>query len=311
MKSSSCASLGNILICVMLFVFDGYGAEVKIPDFTKGEKLVQAGKEALRSRMLGPTGIWADMFSQGMDHGGTRLTRQFLVSKVETGSPADGKIKSGDVILGVDRKPFDSDARKVLSAAIEKAEGGLGNLSLHVWSASQVADVTLKLKAFGVVHSATCPYACPKCEALIPVLAEQAKKAPLPPKKPEKGQGALMVPGMYALGMLASGRDDLMPDVKAYAHSLCVDSKTGQPFKFVVSDEAGECGTPVIISYSSLNTTWPLVMKLFCRPSKSWRLAHQRDKAGLEAMVTVFRAGIRTGVFTVRCWATVKSTMRP
>ena len=228
MKRNPCRVPGRALACVLLLVSYGYAAEPKIPDFTKGEKLVPQGKEAIRARMLGPTGLWADMFSQGMDHGATRLTRQFLVSKVEAGSPADGKIKPGDVILGVDRKPFDSDARKVLAAAIEKAEGGDGNLSLHVWSAGQVADVTLKLKAFGVVHSATCPYACPKCEALIPVLAEQAKKAALPPKKPEKGQGGLMIPGMYALGMLASGHEDLMPEVKAYAHSLCVDSKTGQ-----------------------------------------------------------------------------------
>ena len=228
---------GTVLACALLSVPVGSAAEPKIPDFTKGEKLVQAGKEPLRSRMLGPTGLWADYFSQGMDHGASRLTRQFLVSKVEAGSPADGRIKPGDVILGVDHKPFDSDARKLLAAAIEKAEGGKGDLSLHVWSAGQVADVTLPLKPFGVVHSAACPHTCPKCEALVDVLAEQTKKAALPPKKPEKGQGGLMVPSMYALGMLASGREDLMPDVKAYAHSLCVDSKTGQPFKFVVSDE--------------------------------------------------------------------------
>jgi hypothetical protein len=221
----------------MVVALSGYGAEPNIPDFTKGEKLVQTGKDAIRARMLGPTGLWADMYSQTMDHGGTRLTRQFLVSKVEAGSPADGKIKVGDVVLGVDRKPFDSDARKGLSAAIEKAEGGDGTLSLHVWRSGQIADISIKLMAFGVVHSATCPNVCPKCEALIPVLAEQAKKAALPPKTPGKGQGGLMVPSMYALGMLASGREDLMPDVKAYAHSLCVDSKTGKPFKFVVSDE--------------------------------------------------------------------------
>lgn len=235
MKNSLGGAVKGFLF-FMVVALSGYGAEPKIPDFTKGQKLVQTGKDAIRARMLGPTGLWAEMYSQSMDHGATRLTRQMLVSKVEPGSPADGKIKEGDVILGVDRKPFDSDARKVLSAAIEKAEGGDGNLSLHVWRTGQVADVTIKLRAFGVVHSATCPNACAKCEALIPVLAGQAKQAALPPKKPEKGQGTLMVPSMYALGMLASGREELMPEVKAYAHYLCVDDK-GKPFKFVVSDE--------------------------------------------------------------------------
>ena len=67
------------LVFVMLFVSGGYAAEPKVPDFTKGEKLVQTTKEALRSRMLGPTGLWADYFCQGMDHGASLLTRQFLV----------------------------------------------------------------------------------------------------------------------------------------------------------------------------------------------------------------------------------------
>lgn len=236
MKCLQTASL-TLLASALLCMAETGAKPASIPDFTKGEKLIQQGKEKLRSRMLGPTGIWADYHSQGMEHGATRLTRQFLVSKVEPGSPADGTIQPGDVILGVDRKPFEDDARKVLAAAIEKAEGGDGSLSLHVWSTGQSADVAIKLKAFGVVHSKTCPHACPKCEALIDVLAEQTKKAALPPKVRGKDQGNLMFSSMYALGMLASGREDLMPDVKAYAHSLCMDSKTGKPIQFVVSDE--------------------------------------------------------------------------
>ncbi len=35
----------------------GFGKEAKIPDFTKGEKLVQEGRDAIRARMLGPTGL--------------------------------------------------------------------------------------------------------------------------------------------------------------------------------------------------------------------------------------------------------------
>jgi len=235
MKTRSCRSFRNVLACVTLLTSYTYAAEKPIPDFTKGEKLVQEGKDALRDRLLGPTGLSAMMYSKGMAEGATRLTRQFLISKVDAGSPADGKIQVGDVILGVGGKKFDSDARKVLGAAIEKAEGTDGTLSLHVWRAGQVSDVSLKLKVLGT-HSKSCPYSCPKCETLIDLLAEQTKKAVLPPKKPAKGQGGLMIPSMYALGMLATGREDLLPDLKAYAHSLCVDN-TGKPIKFVVSDE--------------------------------------------------------------------------
>jgi len=213
----------------------GYAKEVKIPDFTKGEKLVQEAKDAIRARMLGPTGLWAEMYCRSMGDGATRLTRQFLVTKVEAGSPGDGKINVGDVILGANGKNFDSDARKLFAAAIEKAEGEDGSLSIHIWRSGQVSDVTLKLKVLGA-HSKTCPYNCPKCETLIDVLAEQTKKAVLPPKQRAKDQAGIGMPSMYALGMLATGRDDLLPDVKAYAHFLCVDDK-GQPFKFVASPD--------------------------------------------------------------------------
>jgi len=231
----SVPSFRSILSCVMLLGSYGYSAEKPIPDFTKGEKVIQEGKEPYRDRLLGPTGLSAMMYSKSMGEGATRLTRQFQITKVDAGSPADGKIQVGDVVLGVEGKKFDSDARKVLGAAIEKAEAADGNLSLHIWRAGQTLDVPLKLKVLGA-HSKTCPYTCPKCEALVDLLAEQTKNAVLPPKKPAKGQGGLMIPSMYALGMLATGREDLLPDLKAYAHSLCVDN-TGKPFKFVVSED--------------------------------------------------------------------------
>jgi hypothetical protein len=235
MKTRSCQSFRNVLACVTLLVSFTYGAEKPIPDFTKGEKIIQEGKETLRERLLGPTGLSAMMYSKHMAAGATRVTRQFLISTVDAGSPADGKINVGDVILGVDGKNFDADARKVFAAAIENAEGAGGNLSIHLFRKGQTLDVTLKLRVLGA-HSKSCPYNCPKCEALVNLLAEQTKNAVLPPKKPAKGQGGLMIPSMYALGMLATGREDLLPDIKAYAHYLCVDS-TGKPFKFVVSDE--------------------------------------------------------------------------
>lgn len=237
MKYYRCRVLTMGVVLFVAMAGAGYGKEVKIPDFTKGEKLVQEGKDSIRARMLGPTGLWAEMYSRPMGEGATRLTRQFLVTRVDAGSPGDGRINAGDVILGVDGKSFESDARKIFAAAIEKAESADGELSIRIWRAGQVSDVTLKLKVFGVVHSATCPYSCKKCEALVDLLAEQTKTAVLPPKKRQKGQSGLFMPSMYALGMLATGRDDLMPDIKNYAHSLCVDGKTGQPFKFVVSED--------------------------------------------------------------------------
>ena len=45
--------------------------------------------------------------------GHTADSRQILVTKVAKGSPADGVLREGDVILGVGGRPFDGDARDV------------------------------------------------------------------------------------------------------------------------------------------------------------------------------------------------------
>ena len=69
-----------------------------VPDPTKGEK-----KGPGHDWTLGPTGARGWMHTSG---GHSALSRQILVSKVAKGSPADGILSPGDVILGIDgRKP--------------------------------------------------------------------------------------------------------------------------------------------------------------------------------------------------------------
>jgi len=58
---------------------------------------------------LGPTGALGWIFT-GRNFM-TDRARQILVTKVEPGSPAEGVLKPGDVILGTYGKPFDEDAR--------------------------------------------------------------------------------------------------------------------------------------------------------------------------------------------------------
>lgn len=75
---------------------------------------------------LGPTGARGWMFakmSSGETVGSnTSAARQVLITSIEKGSPADGVLRFGDVILGVDGKLFNEDARKCLGRAITTAE---------------------------------------------------------------------------------------------------------------------------------------------------------------------------------------------
>ena len=88
------------------------------------------------------------------------LGKQILVIAVDKGSPADGILTSGDVILGVGDKPFGDDARVQLARAITAAEeeknGGL--FRLIRWRDGKTDDVELKLPVMGT-YGDTAPYA--------------------------------------------------------------------------------------------------------------------------------------------------------
>lgn len=73
--------------------------------------------------------------------------RQIHVTKVDAGSPADGILAAGDVILGVGGQPFSDDPRTELGKAITAAEteGGGGNLLLIRWRGGKKDRVILKL----------------------------------------------------------------------------------------------------------------------------------------------------------------------
>ncbi len=200
-------------------------AAPKVPDFTKGEALdPRHKKKKYYDRALGPTGLWAEAYSESMDKGASRDARQFRITKVEPGSPADGKIQVGDVVLGAFGQNFDSDARKLLAAAIEKAEETNGNLSLQIWREGKTFDQALKLKVMGA-YDPNNPFNCAYTDAVIDHMAAHTTR----------GNIKSFMPSMYSLGMLATGKEELMPKVRAYAHSLCIDPKTNEPITFEIS----------------------------------------------------------------------------
>ncbi|MEI6537013.1 MAG: DUF6288 domain-containing protein, partial [Verrucomicrobiaceae bacterium] len=108
---------------------------------------------------LGPTGALGWMSVQS---GMTVNSRQILITKVEKGSPADGKLETGDVVLGVFGQPFSEDARKTFGRAIGEAETEKrqGILPLMIWRKGKTQNIELKLQVMGA-YSDTSPYDCP------------------------------------------------------------------------------------------------------------------------------------------------------
>lgn len=104
-----------------------------------------------KERMLGPTGMF-----------GVTSPKDIKIVKVEPGSPADGKIKPGDVLTGVGGSPFKDKTRKQLATAIDKAEA-TGTLT---FTHKDGSTVDLSLPVLGT-YADTAPYDCPKTKLIV------------------------------------------------------------------------------------------------------------------------------------------------
>lgn len=180
----------------------------------------------------GPTGFFAK-----------RHTDRLVVDMVEEGSPSDGKLKKGDVIVAVEGKPITVDAYEQFTEAVDKAESqaGKGKLKLtvrkrapnetgattddaakdegeensdkDVVSLLPPATVTLNLQIYGS-YSDTAPVNCEKTDALITQTADHLVK--------NKRFGTL---GWGLLGLLATGEEKYINVVREYLHA----AKWAQP----------------------------------------------------------------------------------
>jgi hypothetical protein len=115
------------------------------PDFTQGGKIPKGAKHDWN---LGATGSRGWMFT---DRFATTKARQILITKVENGSPAAKVLRVGDVILGIDGKPFSYDPRTEMGKAINTAESeeNAGALSLIRGRDGERKNVGLTLSVMG------------------------------------------------------------------------------------------------------------------------------------------------------------------
>ncbi len=182
-----------------------------VPDLTRGGQ-----PDKGHDWTLGSTGARGWMWGW---KGHTTDARQILVTSVAPGSPADGVLRKGDVILGVDGRPFDADARILFARAVAAAESeaGKGRLRLARWRDEVSENVEVKLPVMGT-YSATAPLDCAKSRQILAracrAIAERGFK---------DRRGALQVSianDMNALLLLASGDETHAPLVAEYARKV-------------------------------------------------------------------------------------------
>ena len=213
------------------------------PDYTQGDK-----PKKVLDWPIGPTGMQGNFAAK-------HRTKQIWVTHVGKNTPADGIVRQKDVIMGVNRGTFQSDAWKEIVAAIneaEKTENG-GKLVLNIWRpetklekitykgkkkklaekygwpkhkrvlvrpvSGKKIKVTVTLPVLGS-YSRTSPWECPKTKAIIDRAGEALLK---------RGFGGKGIPNVVdALGLLATGEEKYLPMLRDYARSIGgPDAKAG------------------------------------------------------------------------------------
>lgn len=180
-----------------------------IPDFTNGATIP---REAKHDWTLGPTGARGWIYSNKLE---TSEARQIAITEVEPGSPADGVIGKGDVIVGVGGQPFSYDPRTELAKAISVAEAGGGQLSLLVWKKGEVTGVSIPLEVLGS-YSATAPFDCEKTK----VIFERGCEALARRMKENPKAGNNITRSLNALALLASGEEKYLLHVREQVEDL-------------------------------------------------------------------------------------------
>ena len=198
------------ILAVPVSAFAADKGQMAMPDFTKSEAIPDKAKHDWNLGAIGARGwIFCDKMV-------TWDARQVAITKVEKGSPADGVLAVGDVLLGVGGKAFSYDPRTELGKALTAAESdaGAGKLALTRWRAGKADEVVVKLAVLGN-YSATAPFACPKSKRILEqgckLLAAQIAE-PAYAKKQEP-----ITRSLNALALLASGDAAYLPLVKKEA----------------------------------------------------------------------------------------------
>jgi len=182
----------------------GGGGTVPVPDFTKGDPIPQGFTHDWN---LGPTGLRGWIYSDKLV---TSDARQILITKVDAGSPAEGKLAIGDVILGAGGKPFSHDPRTEFGKAITVAEIS-GKLAVTRWRGDKTEEVSLGIPVLGA-YGKTAPYDCPKSARILDEGCKELAKR-MEPDDYARTHNPI-TRSLNALALLASGNQTYMPLIR-------------------------------------------------------------------------------------------------
>ena len=208
-------SIGVATLCVVAPAQD---KKPPVPDLTRGGK-----KSGAHDWTLGPTGargwIWGWK-------GQTTDARQILITEVAPQSPAEGRLLPDDVVVGIDGRPFKSDARVALAEAIAAAETEArgGRLKLLVARKAETQAVEVALPGLGA-YAPTAPYDCPKSRL---ILERGAAAIAARGFNDKRGRVDVSIENdMNALALLAAGIEAHRPLVDAYAKAVAAHQPGG------------------------------------------------------------------------------------
>ena len=133
-------------------------------DFARGDQLP---KNVSHDWNLGPIGArgWCQV-SGGGAAGSTRDSRQILITKITPGQPASEFLQQGDVIVGIGKALFTSDARIEYAKAISDAEAKGGKLALSIVRQGKAKQFAISLSKRPRFTS-TAPFKCRKSQQIL------------------------------------------------------------------------------------------------------------------------------------------------
>jgi len=149
---------------------------------------------------VGVTGIYADV-QEGV----------IAVTKITPGTPAEGKLKTGDVLLAINGTSLEiQDPRHPLGKAIDEAEGSDGKMTFEVKRGDKQNNVTIKLEPIGG-YSKTWPTDCKKSRRIVDDTAAFIIE--------QGGPGGGITGYCEGLFLLSTGEEEYMPVVEKFARA--------------------------------------------------------------------------------------------
>ena len=147
----------------------------------------------------------------------------FTVRQVEPGSPADGKVGVGDVIVAAGGRPLQGeDPRVPLGQAVTEAEATDGRLALDIKRDGRAMRVVVRIPVLGP-YSKTWPLKCRKSEAIVRQTAGFVARSQQPDgayklgNRPDRDSLTACLAGLF---LLSTGEAKYLENVRRQARNM-------------------------------------------------------------------------------------------